>query len=48
MRVVIATILRRVELRAPRARPERARFRGVTVLPSRGGEARVERIRGRP
>jgi cytochrome P450 len=46
MRVVIATILRRVELRAVRPRPERARFRGVTVLPSRGGEARVERIRG--
>ena len=47
MRVVIATILRRVELRAPRARPERARFRGVTVLPSRGGEALLERIRAR-
>ena len=47
MRVVIATILRRVELSAPRARPERARFRGVTVLPSRGGEALVERIRAR-
>jgi cytochrome P450 len=46
MRVVLATILRSVELRAVRGRPERARFRGVTVLPSRGGEARVARIRG--
>ena len=44
MRVVIATILGRTELRAPRARPERARFRGVTVVPSRGGEAIVERV----
>lgn len=47
MKVVIATILRRVELRAPRKRGEKARFRGVTVLPSRGGEAVVERLRGR-
>ena len=42
MRVVISTILSRVRLRAPRARSEKARFRGVTLLPSRGGEAVVE------
>jgi cytochrome P450 len=41
MKIVIATILSRVELRAPQAKPEKARFRGVTVLPSRGGEAIV-------
>jgi cytochrome P450 family 135 len=44
MSVVIATILRRVSLRAPRAKAEKARFRGVTVLPSRGGEALVESV----
>jgi cytochrome P450 len=41
MKVVIATILSRARLRAPRARDERIRFRGVTLLPSRGGEAIV-------
>jgi cytochrome P450 len=44
MQIVIATILRRARLRAPRARSERARFRGVTVLPSRGGEAIVDSV----
>ena len=44
MRVVIATILRRARLRAPRARAEKPRFRAVTVLPSRGGEALVESV----
>ena len=44
MKVVIATILARVRLRAPRLKPEKARFRGVTVNPSRGGEATVERV----
>jgi cytochrome P450 family 135 len=44
MKVVIATILSRTRLRAPRARSERARFRGVTLLPSRGGEAIVESV----
>ena len=44
MKVVIATILRRAQLRAPRERSESARFRGVTLLPSRGGEAIVERV----
>jgi cytochrome P450 len=42
MKVVIRTVLSRVRLRAPRARDEKARFRGVTMLPSRGGEALVE------
>jgi cytochrome P450 len=44
MKVVISTILARARLRAPRARAEKARFRGVTVLPSRGGEAIVESL----
>ena len=44
MKVVITTILRRARLRAPRAKGERARFRGVTLLPSRGGEAIVESV----
>ncbi len=44
MKIVISSILRRARLRAPRARGERARFRGVTVLPSRGGEAIVDRV----
>jgi cytochrome P450 len=44
MKIVIATILRRAQLRVPRAKGENARFRGVTVLPSRGGEAIVERV----
>jgi cytochrome P450 len=44
MKIVISSILARVQLRAPRAIGEKPRFRGVTVLPSRGGEAIVERI----
>ncbi len=44
MKVVLATILKRTELRAPTHRDEKARFRGVTLLPSRGGQAIVERI----
>jgi cytochrome P450 family 135 len=44
MRVVISAILARTELRAPRDSAEKARFRGITLLPSRGGEAIVERI----
>ena len=46
MKVVIATVLSRARLRAPRPKSERARFRGVTLLPSRGGEAVVESFRG--
>ena len=48
MKVVIATILARARLRAPRARDEKARFRGVTLLPSRGGEAVVESVTPAP
>jgi cytochrome P450 len=44
MRIVIAAVLRRARLRASRSRNEKARFRGVTVLPTRGGEAIVERV----
>jgi cytochrome P450 len=44
MKIVIATMLARAQLRAPRARSEKVRFRGATVLPSRGGEAIVERV----
>jgi len=45
MKVVIAAILARAQLRAPNAKSEKARFRGVTLLPSRGGEAIVEATR---
>lgn len=45
MKVVIGTILARTRLRAPRDTSEKARFRGVTLLPSRGGEAIVESVR---
>lgn len=44
LKVVLSTILARTELRAPSARGEKARFRGVTLLPSGGGEAVVERV----
>jgi cytochrome P450 len=44
MKVVIARILARARLRASQERGEKARFRGVTVLPSRGGEAIVEQL----
>ena len=44
MKVVISTILARVDLRVPRVRAEKVRFRGVTVLPSRGGEAIVASV----
>jgi hypothetical protein len=44
MRIVISTIVARTRLRAARAASERARFRGITLLPSRGGEAIVESV----
>ena len=44
MKIVISRILARTTLRASRQRSERTRFRGVTLLPSRGGEAIVERV----
>jgi hypothetical protein len=45
MKVVITAILRRARLQATRPASEKARFRGVTVLPSRGGEALVDSVR---
>ena len=47
MKVVIATILARAQLRASRRADEKARFRGVTLLPHRGGEATVLDIQSR-
>jgi cytochrome P450 len=44
MKIVIPTILARTRLRAARATSEKARFRGVTLLPSRGGEAIVDGV----
>ena len=44
MKVVLGAILKRARLRAPRERGESARFRGITLLPSRGGEAVVESV----
>jgi cytochrome P450 len=44
MKVVISAILARARLRAPAPRSEKARFRGVTLLPSRGGQAVVEKV----
>jgi cytochrome P450 len=44
MKIVIERILARTQLRASRAGDEKVRFRGVTVLPSRGGEAVVESV----
>ena len=41
---VLATVLRRAVLRAPRPADEAARFRGVTILPARGGEALVASV----
>jgi cytochrome P450 family 135 len=42
MRVVLHEVLRRVRLRAPSPRPERARVRHVTVVPARGCRVLVE------
>jgi len=44
MKVVLATVLRRAALRAPRARAEAPRFRGITINPARGGEAVIESV----
>jgi cytochrome P450 len=44
MKIVISAMLARAKLRAPRVKAEQARFRGVTVNPSRGGEAIVESV----
>jgi cytochrome P450 len=42
MRVVLREVLRRVRLRAPSARDERAQVRHVTVVPARGCRVAVE------
>jgi cytochrome P450 family 135 len=42
MRVVLREVLRRVRVRAPSARPERAQVRHVTVVPARGCRVLVE------
>ena len=44
MKVVLATVLRRAALRAPLAKPEAPRFRGITINPARGGEAVIESV----
>jgi cytochrome P450 len=44
MEVVIAAVLKRARLRALTQRDEKARFRGVTMLPSGGGAAVVESV----
>jgi cytochrome P450 len=43
MRVVLAQVLRRVDLEPTRARPERARVRHVTLAPHAGGRVTVRR-----
>jgi cytochrome P450 len=42
-RVVLREIVKRVDLRAPRAGPERTRQRNVTMIPAWGGRVIVER-----
>jgi cytochrome P450 len=37
MKVVLRTILQRAELRAPESEPEKVRFRGITLVPQKGG-----------
>jgi len=44
MRAVISTILSGATLSARRTRDETSRFRGVTLLPSRGGEAVIQSL----
>jgi cytochrome P450 len=42
-KVVLSEIARRTDMTAPARRPERARQRNVTTIPSRGGRVTVER-----
>ena len=44
MRVVLRELVRRLELRATDARPERVARRAITLVPERGGEVVVERV----
>jgi cytochrome P450 len=43
MKVVLKTILAHAELRAPTAQPEKVRFRGITLVPHKGGEVELVR-----
>jgi cytochrome P450 family 135 len=45
MRVVLRELVSRLELRAAEARPERVARRAITLVPERGGEVVVERVR---
>jgi cytochrome P450 len=45
MRVVLRELVRRLELRAADRRPERITRRAITLVPERGGEVVVERVR---
>jgi cytochrome P450 len=47
MRVVLRELVRRVELRAADPQPERITRRAITLVPERGGEVVVERVRER-
>ena len=47
MRVVLRELVRRLELRASDERPERVTRRAITLVPERGGEVVVERVRAR-
>ena len=47
MRVVLRELVRRLELRASDARPERVTRRAITLVPERGGEVVVERVPAR-
>ena len=40
-RVVLETIARRTDMRAPDPRPEHARHRNVTMIPAHGGQVVV-------
>ncbi len=44
MKIAIERILARAQLRASRPKDEKVSFRGITVLPGRGGEAVVESV----
>src|SRR3954447_1969946 len=48
MRVVLRTVLRRAQLRAPSSAPERPRARHITLVPARGSEVIVQTRGARP
>jgi hypothetical protein len=45
MRVVLRELVSRLELRAADSQPERIARRAITLVPERGGEVVVERVR---